>query len=361
MALTMASGGKTVLHLHIGAPKTGSSAIQAFLSLNRAAFQYATCIHYPESASDVRALKGKPTAGNGAQIARHLRSRKRESFDKAIRMLNRELSPGHAQVLISSEALWGLAEERLSEFAAVLRERLTVKIICYVRPQVKHIESAYLQVLGNRGYKGDIADFFVQQSSKFHSGSRVRFLLDLFGRENVTIRKYDRSELVGGDVIDDFLSIFGLAWDPQYIRPPEVNSSLDPEHYVYARVVGEAAGGQGVGKKAMRDLRSMPLLGTLYDEAAAMRDVQVMDVGTAQRIAEHYAVDNELLDTLVPGFEPNFNADNSRAVKALQVGSDQRPSGFTRLELLLLHQLAQLEARVDALTGSSAESTDDEE
>jgi hypothetical protein len=245
-----ASDGKSVLYLHIGAPKTGTSAIQAFLPLNRDAFEQATGIHYAEAESDVRALKGKPTAGNGAHIVRHLRARKRESFDKAMRMMSREIGGAHPKVLLSSEAFWGLPDDRLRDMAAALRDRAEVRILCYARPQVKHVESAYLQVLGNRGYKGDIGEFFEQQARKFFVGSRIKFLQNLFGREHVTVHKYDRKTLVGGDVIDDFLSMFGANWGPQFERPAEVNSSLDAEHYIFARMAGEASNGPAVGKRA---------------------------------------------------------------------------------------------------------------
>jgi len=363
MAPATAPGARPVLHLHIGTPKTGTSAIQAFLPLNRDAFREATGIHYAESESDVRALKGKPTAGNGAQIARHLRARKRESFDKAMRMLNRDLAGGHPRLLLSSEAFWGLPDDRFADLAAALKGQVEIKVLAYARPQVKHVESAYLQVLGNRGLKGDIVEFFDGQNRKFFIGTRLRFLQSLFGRDNVTVRKYDRKTLVGGDIIDDVLDVFGAAWGPQFKRPAEVNSSLDPEHYIYARMVAEAANGHAVGKRSMRDLRSQPLISALYDEASGIENLQVMDPATARRIADLYREDNELLDTLVGGSGFGFNADNEKAVAAIEAAADKKPTGFTRLELMLLNRLAQVEARLDELTGAGegAEAGEDED
>jgi hypothetical protein len=342
---------RTTLHLHIGAPKTGSSAIQAFLTLNREAFQAATGIHYPESATDKRVLKGKPTSGNGAKIGKLLRAKRRGAVDEAIELAKRELGRGEAQLLLSNEGFWSVPNEAMAAFVEALNDQAEIRFLFYARPQVRHLESAYLQVLGNRGFDGDMAAYFESLGRKFFTGSKLKALSDMVGRERVTVRKYDRKALVGGDVVDDFLDAFGGRMGPQFQRPAEVNTSLDPEHYLYARAVQASSGRTGKVKRLMRTLSHDPVLSSLYAKAAPVSGIRVMDLETARRVRDAYRADNELLDRLAPEAGLHFNAENDRAVEALEAAADETPEGLSRLELLLLSRLAQLESQLAELRG----------
>jgi hypothetical protein len=355
---------RTTLHLHIGAPKTGSSAIQAFLTLNREAFQAATGIHYPESANDKRVLKGKPTAGNGAKIGKLLRAKRRGAVDEAIALARTEVDRGAAQLLLSNEGFWSVPNETMAGFVEALQDAAEIHFLFYARPQVRHVESAYLQVLGNRGFEGDIAAYFDQLGRKFFAGSKLKALGGMVGRERVTVRKYDRKALVGGDVVDDFLDVFGAKMGPEFDRPPEVNTSLDPEHYLYARAAQASSSRAGKAKRLMRSLSQDPVLSSLYAQAAPITGVKVMDIETARRVREAYRADNELLDRLAPDAGLQFNAENDRAVEALESAADSPPGGLSRLELLLLSRVAQLEIQLAELRGHSdgdEEPEDDED
>jgi hypothetical protein len=343
-----AASSRPILHIHIGAPKTGTSAIQAFLTLNRDAFQAATGIYYPESKTDLRVLKGKPTAGNGAKIGRFLRSRRREGLERAVHLTERELERGVEALLLSSEGFWSVAPETMRAFMQRLETQVSFRFVFYARPQVKHVESAYLQVLGNRGFDGDASVYFDQLKSKFFIGSKLKSLQELAGRGNVTARRYDRKSLVGGDVVDDFLDVFGARWSEAFDRPPEINTSLDSEHYLYARAT-TAVGMGGAAKQAMWALRDDPVLAPYYAAAAPISGLKVMDAATARLICETFAEDNELLDNLAPGAAFGFNADNDRALKTIEAEAEARPHGLSRLELLLLSRVAQLEATVARL------------
>ena len=341
---------RTILHLHIGAPKTGSSAIQAFLTLNREAFQAATGIHYPESASDKRVLKGKPTSGNGAKIGKLLRAKRRGAVEEAIALARTELGRGEAQLLLSNEGFWSVPDDAMAAFVEALKDRADIRFLFYARPQVRHVESAYLQVLGNRGFEGDIAAYFEALGRKFFAGAKLQTLSGLVGRDRITVRKYDRKALVGGDVVDDFLDVFGARIGPEFERPPEINTSLDPEHYLYARAAQASSARTGKAKQMMRSLSQDPVLAPLYAKAAPVSGLKVMDVATARRVRDAYRADNDLLDRLAPDARLDFNAENDRAVKALEA-ADEAPHGLTRLEVLLLSRLARLEVQVAELRG----------
>src|SRR5215204_5967792 len=71
------------LILHIGATKTGTSAIQSAVARNRATL-LANGIYYPEYDADEKAQAGRVTGGNGA-IFRALYTEYEESPRKALK------------------------------------------------------------------------------------------------------------------------------------------------------------------------------------------------------------------------------------------------------------------------------------
>lgn len=111
----------------------------------------------------------------------------------------------------------------LRRLQAFLRDRAgEVRVIGYVRPPRSFAASHFQQLLkGGRISTLDVAALW--------PGYRERFArLDaLFGRENVTLRPYDRDRLRDGDVVADFLHLAGLA--PPVGTPPEANTSLSAE------------------------------------------------------------------------------------------------------------------------------------
>jgi hypothetical protein len=349
---------KPTLYLHIGSPKTGTSAIQAFLSLNREAFFAATGLYYAESDSDNRVRKGKPTTGNGGKIAQLLRSRRRETLDQAIALTERELDHGRDKLLLSSEAFWSVPTETLAAFMRRLEPRTGFRFLFYARPQVRHVESAYLQVLGNGRFGGGVGEYFDAMKDKFFIGSKLERLRELAPADAITARKYDRKALIGGDVIDDVLHVFGATRADGFNRPVEVNTSLDAEHYLYARATAGALPVGATAKKTMRNFGQDPMFAAWYAQAQPIAGLQVMDPATARRVRDTFHEDNELLDRLAPDVGFGFNADNDKAVLVVEEAAQTPASGLSRLELLLLGRLAQLEARVAQLSGGTAAGAD---
>jgi hypothetical protein len=194
------------IFVHIGYPKTGSTAIQQALSLNRETFAKHGFL-YPGIGLDheiiVLALNGDVDA---AMAAEDLRS---------------EFLASDLDVVISSEGL--------SRFPAVTVrkwfEGVDVRVIVYVREQAQSIASSYQQYI-----KGEL------ESAPFEEFA-PKFLIDYvkvlerwvlwFGAENVMVRLYDREDPVCGDVVQDFLSVLGISDVALYrVDAPDPNPSI---------------------------------------------------------------------------------------------------------------------------------------
>ena len=129
--------------VHIGIHKTGSTAIQRTLGLNRANLER-TGILFPE----VPGKEGLPRGHHGLAAALNPDSKGEQSnFD--LPYLTRTLRATEAEfVVLSSENLSrpGISAERIAELtAAIARCAFEVTVVAFVRPQAGLLNSTYLQ------------------------------------------------------------------------------------------------------------------------------------------------------------------------------------------------------------------------
>ena len=201
--------------LHIGFSKTGSSALQVFLSQNQnllARYNY----DYPEidPYHFEKAKKGEISSGNGHLLREVLRQdTQNASLNQSARLLTPFLSADgrNSTFIVSSESFGVMTEEEIAFFSRLLRQfSLDVKIICYVRRQDQYIEAAWKQ------WQSKLSDSLQLDAIKPRINWRQR--LDAwakhFGKENIVVRPYEKSQLPHG-VIPDFLDILGIAWKDQ--------------------------------------------------------------------------------------------------------------------------------------------------
>ncbi|WP_096788026.1 hypothetical protein [Rhodobacter sp. CZR27] len=127
-------------------------------------------------------------------------------------------------LVISAEAVsgpnFGTAVQRLHDFLQARADE--VRVIGYVRSPRSFAQSAFQQILKDKGMTLlDIMTLWPQYQTRFAR------LDTLFGRENVTLRPYDRKSLFHGDVVADFIREAGLPY-PQG-GSGEANRSLSAE------------------------------------------------------------------------------------------------------------------------------------
>lgn len=140
---------KKQLVLHIGAPKTGTSAIQVFLANNLLLLENCGC-YYPINKEVAKAQKGLVTSGNGLELARLLG---KSSPYRALLWLDnffRTVSnrPYTNTILFSSEFFWLAKLDSLRELQKTAqRAGYKVKVIAYVRAQDGYTVSMYSQFL----------------------------------------------------------------------------------------------------------------------------------------------------------------------------------------------------------------------
>lgn len=222
------------LLLHVGLPKTGSSALQCYLS-EQSDELARLGISYPWPAQAESALI--PTSGNGARIAHYIAS---GEVSLAARELA-EATSTDANTLVLSSELFGLfGVNEWSSFNDLCNgsrfDRVT--IVAFVREPIGYLSSAYNQNVKRGGEWRALRDWLGAQEWQHFGAARV--LCAVFDKSQLGVLNYDRSR---SDLLADFLSaaqisIDALATERHLKRKLNfVNGSLGPLELQYAKLV----------------------------------------------------------------------------------------------------------------------------
>lgn len=209
------------LVIHAGANKTGSSAIQTFLRLNSHKLA--------EAGVAVPSERLRPTRRSGGQHVFAFQQilgepQGRDRLEDAIRAIF-EAQPWARTAIVSAENL--AAHPDAPSLFSGLVEECDVRLIMYIRRQDEYLLSSWQQwyakvqadfwawVVREVGVMGDW-DAYLQRWEA------------VVPREQITVRVFERSRLVGSDVVCDFYDWLGLS-EPfeSWLRPGrDVNPSM---------------------------------------------------------------------------------------------------------------------------------------
>ncbi|RLJ58923.1 hypothetical protein BCF46_1061 [Litoreibacter meonggei] len=268
------------LIIHIGAPKTGTTAIQSHLYRNQDALRNQS-VNYTVTQRNHIAHNILPRVirkGSGPAY-----------FEDLVNEIQQSPADSH---IISSEMLFNPEiARRMCQLAAdhlpqdILKN---TKIICYLRRHDQFLESLYKQFVKRGKIPADPPEFLEQQLSKLSYQRVLSTYGDVFGQDNVVIRPFDRAKLEGGDVVQDFFSCLGLpksGSDPA-AESGEINPTLSAE---ISEQIGYMALHAGFNPREL--IRAVIALG----DQNAFRKNDVFDGDDQRRIAAHFAEDEAAL------------------------------------------------------------------
>lgn len=226
------------LHLHIGLGKTGTSALQTWLALNRGNLVRAKYC-YPDLVDLHDAEQGKPTRGNGLELALALKAPGGSAMPKqqtpvlqAAESFLSSVSSEPAAVsnaVVSSETLQFFDPARLCEFALELkRSGWRTRLICFVRSCRPFYISTWLQHVEVFDHDKGLEDILTRFAGlQMDVMSRLDAVTDAV--DETLVFNYDEAQK---DICSFFLSkALGLADVPTELGVfKRVNPSLSLEH-----------------------------------------------------------------------------------------------------------------------------------
>lgn len=221
--------------LQIGTEKTGTTTLQSFLAQNRERLQ-ARGIQYPRFPGH---------SNHTALVAYAMEDRRRDPLrgafgvhsDAAVTGFRRrieeqakaELSDPGSTIFCSEHC-----HSRLTSLTEVrrLRDLLVphfdhIDISVYLRRQDKVATSLYSTRLKSGSTDLDVLPRTDADDPYFNYDRSLALWEEVFGRRNVHVRLFDRSEFVNGDVIDDFLAAWDLGTPRDYLAVEKLNQSID--------------------------------------------------------------------------------------------------------------------------------------
>lgn len=199
----------TACIIHIGMHKTGTSAIQSALSqLDDNRFRYARIGNSPNHSVPVYAIFN--AAAGALKVTERYLAQHGFALDgylqDAMEALDSELARAKGRTLvISGEDIARLtAEGALAMRKYFERSCDDINVVAYIRSPASYMTSAFQEMVRN----GNVTRLDPARLYRSYRGSFAKFD-EVFGRERVTLRKYDRSRLKGGDAVEDFVNVLG--------------------------------------------------------------------------------------------------------------------------------------------------------
>ncbi|MCB2202845.1 hypothetical protein KQH56_02445 [bacterium] len=207
------------IFLHVGQGKTGTSAIQNFLDVNRhELFEKYSCL-YP-NLMDVSPIEGR--SHNHEKWYKNLKN-KNESIVEDLRKLKEFSSHNLVKKIILSFEGWDLDPQFQHEIYNAIK-RLDfgqIRVIYYIR-RVDHLVQSSWKQWGILKFERiedycSLRHFTEKYSDVFDYLSEW---VKLIGKNNVILRPYEQEQLQEG-LLSNFLSVLGIRYQPDEWKPNE--------------------------------------------------------------------------------------------------------------------------------------------
>lgn len=214
--------------LHIGLPKTGSSALQYSFDTNRERLAEAG-VFYAAQETPAESALGHITSGNGDQLLRHLIRDDRWPYhdfsDLPAAFERIYVDPRFDTTLISNEILSRVPPEMLQRFVDEVVAGRDLTVVAYIRDLYGHARSAWMQDIKRGGFGGDFATFLTEK----YRPPQIRHLRryeQVVGRERLRVVHYESNSK---RLLPSFFEAAGIQVAGMDIEPPVINRSLSRE------------------------------------------------------------------------------------------------------------------------------------
>ncbi|ENY5603818.1 hypothetical protein ACFZYY_001409 [Campylobacter coli] len=235
-------------YVHIGTEKTGTTSIQEFLYINKSIIQKQNYFFVQsigiKNHWDLAFLgyslnkKDSYILNNSLWNFQAIKQHKKNIFSK----IKDEVKFNH-KIIFSSELL----QSRLTRKREIVKlytffKKIgftNIKVICYIRDANEMLRSLLSEAIKweeidsfelkeekeeyKLGYKKNLFHFHHICNHK----QTLQWWGEVFGKENLIVRLFDKNEFYQGDLLKDFIHSIGLEWDDEFIIPPKQNESLD--------------------------------------------------------------------------------------------------------------------------------------
>lgn len=225
------------LFIHIGPPKSGTSAIQYFLHTNREILERCG-FHYPEHGIDRNNI-----SGGHSELGLLLTENKLEQATGLFKKYLNAAKKKKVDLLLSAESFYINPEkfkQILSDFSG------SITIIAFFRDPLETIYSSYSQLIKRHFFKGTFEHHFktiTQSDGGYFSGKILHRWIDSFGLENCKIHPYDFNVFINHRIEYTFLNLIDIDLsfiDSFSISEKKINKSYTHSALELKRLINSA-------------------------------------------------------------------------------------------------------------------------
>ena len=213
------------VYLHIGMPKTGTSALQMFLPQNNQQL-HKNNFDYP---SMPFRFKNVGARRNAHFLTLWAEKEAAKEWEQGFSVVADSLE-NFDNIILSDENIWtqqrkeGFWEEAIQGMARIGAK---LSVIVYLRRQDEQVESNWNQKVKDAKTRLELSFEQFMQAEGYHYmpfdyGKALDRIVSYVGRENLTVRVYEKQQFVGGNLFSDFLDAISLGFSEEYVLPDYV-------------------------------------------------------------------------------------------------------------------------------------------
>lgn len=241
----------STVYLHIGTPKTGTTALQNFLMTNSAVLERHG-LYFPDFGFRYRGIN---CARNGHFLVttnyhdadgNRILEKERADYESGLLQL-KEAAKTHDRILLTDEAIYNAARKSHPDIYSRLKSDLThagigLKIIIYLRRQDLFTRSHWAQKV-KIGWRKDFHEYLKSPFMREYPLNYYEYINELancVGKDALIIRPYERGQFKGEEHIiqSDFLDIFGLKLSDGFTLEKEsCNTRLSSDYLELQRII----------------------------------------------------------------------------------------------------------------------------
>ena len=306
------------LYIHIGTSKTGTTTIQTYCGINREQLKSKGVLfpimpyHYD------RITKNR----NGHFLYAKIYENGVRNKEKEKQVLKQELDyivdcfKDYDNVLLSEESIWWATATRRKGLWKYLQEHsqqnnYQVKIIVYLRRQDQFMMSRYNQIIktDTGGGTQRFYEYFKDMNGKYkcvmNYRQRLDYMAKFFPKENIVVKRFDRSYFYNGDLNADFLHILGVEIDDTFAElPKDENLGISVQSGELKRVLNR------LGTMTFAENQKLLQMLNECEVLLPKREVSIMTTEHIEKFMKKFIDDNESIavDYIGDG-KPMFDYD----------------------------------------------------